>query len=55
MPISKSAEHRKYAQCASDCLDRMIEPTGETARNCEREMALEWIRRADAILHLLKS
>jgi hypothetical protein len=55
MPISKSAEHRKYAQYAADCLDRMTEPTGEAARNREREMALEWMRRADAIPRLLKS
>jgi len=50
MPISKSAEHKKYAQLAMDCLCRMVESTCEADQDHERRMALEWIRRADAIL-----
>jgi hypothetical protein len=55
MPISKNAEHREYAQFAMDCLYRMVESTSETDNDREREMALEWIRRADAVLPPVKA
>lgn len=55
MSISKSAEHRKYAQLAMDCLYRMTQPTSEAAHDREHEKALEWIRRADAVLRSAKA
>jgi hypothetical protein len=54
MPIAKSAERRKYVQFAVNCLHRMTEPTSEAARDRDHEMAVEWIRRADAIPRPLK-
>jgi hypothetical protein len=54
MPTSKTAEYREYAQLAMDCLCRMAECTSEADQDREREMAFEWIRRADAVLPPLK-
>jgi hypothetical protein len=54
MPISKNTEHKEYAQFAVDCLSKMVESTSEADHDREREMALEWIRRADAIVRPIK-
>jgi hypothetical protein len=55
MAISRIDKHREYARCAMECVAQMVElPSGE-AHDREREMALEWIRRADAISGSLKA
>jgi hypothetical protein len=51
MPTSRSTERREYAQLAMDCLQRMIEARSEAAHDREHKKALEWIRRADAVLN----
>jgi hypothetical protein len=51
MATPNNDKHRQYANYAAHCLT-MLATAGEAdARDIQREMALEWIKLADAILH----
>jgi hypothetical protein len=54
MVISRIDKHREYTRCAMECLTQMVELPSGNAHDRQREMALEWIRRADAISRPLK-
>jgi hypothetical protein len=49
--IRKSSKHKDYARYAALCLEMSGVVTGVKARALQREMAAEWLKLADAILH----
>jgi hypothetical protein len=54
MADSKNDKHKDYARFAAHCLNvAPIKEQGDEAIN--REMALEWLKLADAIAHPMKS
>jgi hypothetical protein len=52
--IPKNDKHREYARYAADCLDMMTITEHKDSRSIQCEMAAEWLKLADAILHPLK-
>jgi hypothetical protein len=52
--ISKSGKHREYARYAAHCLNMMAATEDQESRSLNREMATEWLKLADAVLHRLK-
>jgi hypothetical protein len=56
MAIRKNDEHKEYARipCAEHCLNMVTATTDQDARVINREMAAEWLRLADAIIHQQK-
>jgi hypothetical protein len=54
MPIPKNDKHKDYARYAAHCLDMVTTTKDQEARSINREMAAEWLKLADAILHPLK-
>jgi hypothetical protein len=52
--IPKNDKRREYAQYAAHCLDMVTAAKDQDARVIQREMAAEWLKLADAVLHPLK-
>ena len=49
MASSESDRHKEYARFAAHCLDMAIVVRDQKSCSIEREMAIEWMRLADAI------
>jgi hypothetical protein len=54
MAIPKNDKHKEYAQYAAHCLSVVAAAKDQESRAIHREMAAEWLRLADAVLHPLK-
>ena len=54
MAIPKNPTFRDYARYAMYCLEMMPTSPDQDIRDLNREMAVEWIRLAEAALHLVK-
>jgi hypothetical protein len=54
MATSKSDKHKEYARYADHCLHMVTVAKDQDSRSVQREMAAEWLKLADAILHPLK-
>jgi hypothetical protein len=52
--IAKNTKHKDSARYAAHCLDVTGAVTDQEARAIQHEMAAEWLKLADAILHPLK-
>jgi hypothetical protein len=51
MAVPDKAKHNEYARYAAYCLRLDTAPEASDCRSIEREMALEWLKLADAALH----
>jgi hypothetical protein len=51
MAIPNTEKHNDYARFAAYCLDLGTTPTISDSHPIQREMALEWLKLADAALH----
>ena len=47
-------KHKEYARYAAHCLHMVTAAKDQHERAIQREMAAEWLRLADAVLHPLK-
>jgi hypothetical protein len=54
MAKPKDDKHKDYARYAAHCLDMVTTTKDQEARAINREMAAEWLKLADAMLHPLK-
>jgi hypothetical protein len=54
MAIPMNYKHKEYARYAAHCLNIMSTTKDQDARAINREMATEWLKLADAVLHPLK-
>ncbi len=54
MATSKTDKHKDYARYAAHCLEMVPETPNQEFRAIQREMAAEWLKLADAVLHPLK-
>jgi DNA primase len=54
MAKPKNDKRKDYARYAAHCLDMVTTTKDQEARCINREMAAEWLKLADAILHPLK-
>ena len=54
MAIPKNDKHKEYARYAAHCLNMVAAAKEQESRSIQREMAAEWLRLADAVLHPLK-
>jgi hypothetical protein len=54
MAISKNDTHKDYTRYAAHCLNMIPATKDQDARAINREMAAEWLKLADAVLHPLK-
>jgi hypothetical protein len=54
MAIPKNDKHKSYARYAEHCLSVVTSTRDQDARAINREMAAEWLKLADALLHPLK-
>jgi hypothetical protein len=54
MPNLRNDKHKEYARYAAHCLDVVTVAKDQETRSIQREMAAEWLKLADAILHPLK-
>jgi len=54
MAIPKNDKHKDYARYAAHCLDMVTTTRDQDNRAIQREMAAEWLKLADAIIHPLK-
>jgi hypothetical protein len=52
--VPKSDKHKEYARYAAHCLSIIPATKDQDAHAINREMAAEWLRLADAVLHPLK-
>jgi hypothetical protein len=50
MPIPNNGKHRQYANYAAHCLTMGVAADDPVTRDIQREMALEWLTLADAVL-----
>jgi hypothetical protein len=51
MAIPKNDQHREYTRYAEHCLKLVPAIPDQEYRSVQREMAAEWLRLADAIIH----
>jgi hypothetical protein len=51
--MSKNGKHKEYVRYAAHCLEMVPKVTDQEYRSIQREMAAEWLKLADAILHPL--
>jgi hypothetical protein len=51
MAIPKNERRKQYAHYAAHCMYLVTAATDPDARTISREMAAEWLKLADAILH----
>ncbi|MGA2895816.1 MAG: hypothetical protein ABSE22_23385 [Xanthobacteraceae bacterium] len=54
MAVAKNEKHREYVRYAQHCLAIVPEAKDQDSRAINREMAAEWLKLADAVLHPLK-
>jgi hypothetical protein len=54
MAIPKNDTHKDYVRYAAHCLEMVPATKDQDARAINREMAAEWLKLADAVLHPLK-
>jgi hypothetical protein len=54
MAAPQNDKHKDYTRYATHCLDMMSTTKNQGARSINREMAAEWLKLADAVLHPLK-
>lgn len=54
MAIPKHDKHKDYVRYAEHCLKRVPVTPDQEYRVVQREMAAEWLKLADAVLHPLK-
>jgi len=54
MAIPKNHQHKNYVRYAAHCLEMLPVTKDQEARGIQHEMATEWLRLADAIIHPLK-
>lgn len=54
MAVPKNNKHKEYARYALHCLKIVPAIPDQEYRIIQREMAAEWLRLADAVLHPLK-
>jgi hypothetical protein len=54
MATSKGDKHKEYVRYAAHCLNLVPATKDQEACALNREMAAEWLRLADAVLHPLK-
>jgi hypothetical protein len=55
MAISKKDKHKEYTRFAAHCLEMVTVARDQASRSIQREMAAEWLKLADAIVHPSKS
>jgi hypothetical protein len=51
--LANIEKHKAYVRYAEHCL-KMVPGAPEEYRDIQREMAVEWLKLADAVLHPLK-
>ena len=51
MKTLKSGKHKEYASYARHCLEMVPRAPSQEYRAIQRQMAAEWIKLADAMLH----
>jgi hypothetical protein len=51
MAIPKNDQHKEYARYAEHCLKLVPAIPDQEYRSIQREMAAEWLKLADAIIH----
>jgi hypothetical protein len=54
MAIPDDGKHKEYSRYATHCLDMVTVAKDQEMRAVQREMAAEWLKLADAVLHPLK-
>jgi hypothetical protein len=54
MAVPKNDKHKEYARYATHCLNMAASMKDHESRGINREMAAEWLKLADAVLHPLK-
>jgi hypothetical protein len=54
MTESKNDKHKEYARYAAHCLEMVPAGPDEVFLATQREMANEWLKLADGVLHPLK-
>jgi hypothetical protein len=54
MAISTNAKHKEYVRYAKHCLQMVPSAADQEYRAVQREMAAEWLKLADSVLHPLK-
>jgi hypothetical protein len=54
MAVLKGSKHKEYARYATHCLNMAASTKDQESRGINREMAAEWLKLADAVLHPLK-
>jgi hypothetical protein len=54
MTIPKNDKHKDYVRYATHCLEMVPPAAGQEYRAVQREMAAEWLKLADAVLHRRK-
>lgn len=52
--VPKNNTHKDYVRYAEHCLKMVPLAPDQEYRNVQREMAAEWLKLADAVLHPLK-
>jgi hypothetical protein len=52
--VPKNDKHKEYTRYAAHCLNMVTATKEQEARAIQREMAAEWLRLADAVLHPLR-
>jgi hypothetical protein len=50
MATSENNKHKEYARFAAHCLDMVTTVRDQKSSSIQREMAIEWMRLADAML-----
>jgi hypothetical protein len=51
MAIPKNGKHKEYTRYAEHCLHMVKVAKDQDSRGIQREMAAEWLKLADAVLH----
>ena len=54
MALAKNGKHKDYTRYAAHCLSMVTAARDEESRAIQREMAAEWLRLAEAVLHPTK-
>jgi hypothetical protein len=54
MAVPQNGKHKDYTRYAAHCLDMVSTTKDQDARAINREMAAEWLKLADGVLHPLK-
>ena len=53
--IPKNGKHKEYVRYAAHCLQMAPTLTEQEYRSVQREMAAEWLKLADTLIHPLRS